>query len=73
MKLATAKRSSRIAGKVERQKHIEEAEEVERKRLADIKMAKLEQEKQRKLEEVYIPSQPQCAAFTDQYIGKRVP
>lgn len=51
LKLATAKRSSRIAHKIEKQKHVDEAEEEERKRLADLAMAKAEQDKQRKLEE----------------------
>ncbi|CAG8973619.1 hypothetical protein HYALB_00002184 [Hymenoscyphus albidus] len=49
-KLATAKRSSRIAGKMESQKQEEEAREAERKRLADLAMAKKEQEKWLKLE-----------------------
>lgn len=51
-KMATAKRSSRIASRTERQREIEEAEEAERKRLADLAMAKREQAKQNKLEEV---------------------
>jgi hypothetical protein len=50
-KLATAKRSSRIQTKMERQKEIEEAAEAERKRKADLAMAKAEQQKQRKMEE----------------------
>ncbi|KAH8592490.1 hypothetical protein B0O99DRAFT_485629, partial [Bisporella sp. PMI_857] len=49
-KLATAKRSSRIAGKMELQKQEEEAREAERKRLNDLAMAKKEQEKWMKLE-----------------------
>ena len=49
-KLATAKRSSRIAGKMEHQKQEEEAREAERKKLADLAMAKKEQEKWMKLE-----------------------
>jgi hypothetical protein len=49
-KLATAKRSSRIAGKVEQQKQEEEAREAERKKQADLAMAKKEQEKWMKLE-----------------------
>lgn len=49
-KLATAKRSSRIAGKMESQKQEEEAREVERKKHADLTMAKKEQEKWLKLE-----------------------
>lgn len=52
MKLATAKRSSRISSRLEKQKQEEEAAEAERKRLADIEMAKAEQEKQHKLEAV---------------------
>ena len=54
-KLATAKRSSRISAKMEKQKEIEEAAEAERKREADLTMAKKEQERQRKMEEVSIP------------------
>ncbi|PQE11163.1 PHD-finger domain-containing protein [Rutstroemia sp. NJR-2017a BVV2] len=49
-KLATAKRSSRIAGKMEQQKQEEEAREAERKRDAELAMAKKEQEKWLKLE-----------------------
>ena len=49
-KLATAKRSSRIAGKLELQKQEEEAREAERKRQAELAMAKKEQEKWMKLE-----------------------
>jgi hypothetical protein len=49
-KLATAKRSSRIAGKMEMQKHEEESRETERKKQADLAMAKKEQEKWVKLE-----------------------
>lgn len=49
-KLATAKRSSRIRGKVEQQKHDEEQREAERKKAADIVMAKKEQAKWMKLE-----------------------
>jgi PHD-finger len=49
-KLATAKRSSRIAGKMEQQKQEEEAREAERKRQAELTMAKKEQEKWTKLE-----------------------
>ncbi|KAH6678388.1 hypothetical protein B0J14DRAFT_321330 [Halenospora varia] len=49
-KLATAKRSSRIAGKMELQKQEEEAREAERKKHAELAMAKKEQEKWMKLE-----------------------
>ncbi|OBT73283.1 hypothetical protein VF21_08443 [Pseudogymnoascus sp. 05NY08] len=49
-KLATAKRSSRIAGKLEHQRQEEEAREEERKRQDELAMAKKEQEKWRKLE-----------------------
>jgi hypothetical protein len=49
-KLATAKRSSRIAGKMEQHKQEEEAREAERKRQAELAMAKKEQEKWQKLE-----------------------
>lgn len=50
-KLATAKRSSRIAGRMEHQKAEEEAREAERKKLADLAMAKKEQDKWMKLEQ----------------------
>jgi hypothetical protein len=49
-KLATAKRSSRIASKLETQKQEEEAREAERRRQAELAMAKKEQEKWIKLE-----------------------
>ncbi|KAE8453803.1 hypothetical protein EG329_009315 [Mollisiaceae sp. DMI_Dod_QoI] len=49
-KLATAKRSSRIAGRVEQQKAEQEAREAERKRESELAMAKKEQEKWIKLE-----------------------
>ena len=49
-KLATAKRSSRIAGKLELQKHEDEAREAERQKQAELAMAKKEQEKWIKLE-----------------------
>lgn len=51
-KLATAKRSSRIAGKMEKQKEVEEAEATERKRLEDLAMAKKEKERRLKMEGV---------------------
>ena len=50
--LATAKRSSRISTRLEKQKEIEDAQEAERKRHADLIMAQEESEKQRKMEEV---------------------
>lgn len=50
--LATAKRSSRISTRLEKQKEIEDAQEAERKRHADLSMAQEESEKQRKMEEV---------------------
>lgn len=59
LKLATAKRSSRISARVEKQKENEAAEEAERKRLADLAMAQAEEDKLRKMEEVsrcYLPS-----------------
>lgn len=49
-KLASAKRSSRIAGKLEHQRQEEEIREAERKRQAELAMAKKEQEKWMKLE-----------------------
>ena len=51
-KLATAKRSSRIAGKMERKKQQDEAEEAERKRAADLENAKKEDQRLRKLGDV---------------------
>lgn len=54
LKLATAKRSSRISSRVEKQKEAEAAAEAERKRLADIAMAQAEEEKLHRLEEVCI-------------------
>jgi hypothetical protein len=49
-KLASAKRSSRIAGRLEHQRQEEEAREAERRRAAELAMAKKEQEKWLKLE-----------------------
>lgn len=49
-KLAMAKRSSRIAHKLEAQRQEEEAREAERKKLEESAMARKEQEKWRKLE-----------------------
>lgn len=51
-KLATAKRSSRLAGKAEKQREVQEAEDAERKRKEDLVMARREQERQSKMEEV---------------------
>ncbi|KAK5201875.1 hypothetical protein LTR16_001153 [Cryomyces antarcticus] len=51
-KLATAKRSSRIADKMGKQKEIEEAAEAERKRITDLAMARKEQERQKNMEQV---------------------
>lgn len=53
-KLASAKRSSRIATKMEKRKEEEEAAEVEKKRQVDLSMARKEEEKRRKMEEVRI-------------------
>ncbi|KAF2472110.1 uncharacterized protein BDR25DRAFT_333529 [Lindgomyces ingoldianus] len=50
-KLATAKRSSRISSRLEKQKEQEEAAEAERRRQTELAMAQAEQEKQRKMEE----------------------
>lgn len=49
-KLATAKRSSRIAGRMEQKHHEEEQREAERKKALELSMAKKEQEKWQKLE-----------------------
>ena len=54
LKLATAKRSSRISARLEKQKEEVEAAEAERKRQAEIAMAMAEQDKQRKMEEVSV-------------------
>jgi two-component sensor histidine kinase len=51
-KLATAKRSSRLADKLEKKKEQEAAEEAERKRIAELEMAHKELAKQRRMEEV---------------------
>ena len=50
-KLATAKRSSRLEAKVERERQEREIAEAERKRKADLVSAKQNQEKQKKMEE----------------------
>lgn len=52
-KLAMAKRSSRISSRLEKQKEIDEAEETERRRKAELVAAKAEQEKQKKLEQAH--------------------
>ncbi|GAM86473.1 hypothetical protein ANO11243_044870 [Dothideomycetidae sp. 11243] len=51
-KLATAKRSSRLADKQERQREAEEAAIAEQKRRADLEMAHKEQRRQEQMEEV---------------------
>lgn len=53
-KMATAKRSSRLADKHEKRRELERAEEEERKHQADLAMAQKELEKQRKMEEVSV-------------------
>lgn len=50
-KLATAKRSGRIASKMDKEREEREAAESERKRRADLVEAKKEQERQKKMEE----------------------
>ena len=50
-KLATAKRSSRLASKQEKEREEQEAAESERKRKADLAAAKADQEKQKKMDE----------------------
>ncbi|PNS19938.1 hypothetical protein CAC42_7905 [Sphaceloma murrayae] len=50
-KLLTAKRSSRLAGKMERQKQEEEERAAEEKKRADLAMAHKEQQRQLKMEE----------------------
>lgn len=51
-KLATAKRSSRLASKFEKKREQDEAEEAERKKHADIEMAHRELARQHRMEEV---------------------
>lgn len=51
-RMATAKRSSRLADKQEKQREIEEAAAAEAKRLADLAMARKEQRRQLQMEEV---------------------
>jgi hypothetical protein len=51
-KLATAKRSSRISARVEKQKELEEVEAAERKRQEELAKAQAEHARQKKLEEV---------------------
>ena len=53
-KLASAKRSSRIADKTAKQREMDEAAEAERKKHEELEMAHKEAEKQRKMEEVSI-------------------
>ena len=55
-RMAGAKRSSRIADKAQKQKAEDDAAEAERKRKEDIVMALKEQARQKKMEEVSIPS-----------------
>ena len=50
-KLSTAKRSSRIQSKMDREKEDQEAAESERKRQADLVAARKDQEKQKQMEE----------------------
>ena len=50
-KLATAKRSSRLASKMEKEREEQEALEAERRRKADLLEAKKDQERQKKMEE----------------------
>ncbi|KAJ4353383.1 uncharacterized protein N0V89_005112 [Didymosphaeria variabile] len=52
-KLATAKRSSRISAKMDKQREVEEAEEAARKRREEIAMAKAEQDRQRNMEDAH--------------------
>ncbi|KAF2832986.1 hypothetical protein CC86DRAFT_364982 [Ophiobolus disseminans] len=52
-KLAMAKRSSRISSRLEKQKEQDEVEQAERKRQAELAMAKAELEKQKHLEEAH--------------------
>lgn len=51
-KLATAKRSSRLAGKAEKEAQEREEREAEEKRQADLRMAREEQARQLRIEEV---------------------
>jgi len=51
-KMATAKRWSRIAGRMEKQKEVDEAEEAERRKRDELKMAHKEEARRMKMEEV---------------------
>lgn len=51
-KMATAKRSSRIAGRMEKQKEVDEVAEAERKRKEDLAMAHKEEQRRVNMEEV---------------------
>ncbi|THW98143.1 hypothetical protein D6D18_05282 [Aureobasidium pullulans] len=51
-KMASAKRSSRLAGKAEARKAEEEAAEVEKRRQAELDMARKEQQRQSKMEHI---------------------
>jgi hypothetical protein len=50
-KMAHAKRSSRIAGKIEREKQEQEAAEAERKRLVDLQAARRDRDRQDKMDQ----------------------
>jgi hypothetical protein len=50
-KMAHAKRSSRIAGKMEREKQEQEAAEAERKRLADLQAARRDRDRQEQMDQ----------------------
>lgn len=51
-KMATAKRSTRIAGRMEKQREIDEAEEEERRKREELKMAHKEEARRLKMEDV---------------------
>lgn len=67
LKLATAKRSSRISSRLEKQKEAEAAAEAERQRQVELAMAKAEQEKQQKLEQVLIYPQATVPTMSNKF------
>lgn len=66
-KMASAKRSSRLAGKAEARKAEEEAAEVEKRRQAELDMARKEQQRQSKMEHVSDRRPTSRKKVTDRY------
>ena len=70
-KMATAKRSNRLADKAEREKQEREEREAEEKHKLELEMARKEQDKQKRIEEVSVPGMnPECQS--DLYKGPRI-